>query len=138
MFDTIGVIILLVLAALAAWLAGKSRRAKNGAVKWVGMVLSSVVAAALVLVVCVVVVGFYRVNFPRYRASAADVKIVATPERLARGEKFAKVCAGCHSPDGKPPSSGGISSKATLHQPARSTRRISRRPARSRIGRTAK
>lgn len=103
MFDTIGVIILLVLAALAAWLAGKSRRAKNGAVKWVGMVLSSVVAAALVLVVCVVVVGFYRVNFPRYRASAADVKIVATPERLARGEKFAKVCAGCHSPDGKPP-----------------------------------
>lgn len=106
MFDTIGVIILLLFAALGTWLAVRSRRAKNRVVKWVGLVLSSVVTAVLVLAVGVVLVGFYRVNYPRYHSLAADVKVTATPEQLVRGEKFARVCAGCHSPDGKPPLAG--------------------------------
>jgi mono/diheme cytochrome c family protein len=106
MFDTLGVIILLFLAAIGTWLALRSRRANNRGVKWVGLVLSTVVTVALVFAVGIVVVGYYKINFPPYHPSVSDVKVVATPELLARGEKFAKVCAGCHSPDGKLPLAG--------------------------------
>jgi mono/diheme cytochrome c family protein len=106
MFDTFGVITLLLLATLAAWLAIRSWRARHRGVKWVGSVLSSFFTVVLVLAVVVVLVGFYKINFPSYKASVSDVKVAATPEQLARGTKLASICAGCHSPDGKLPLAG--------------------------------
>jgi mono/diheme cytochrome c family protein len=103
MFDTLGVIALLLLIALGGWLVARARRARNRAVKWIGVTLSSVLTAAFALVFVVVLLGFYKINFPPSRPPAASVKIVATPEQLARGARFAKVCAACHSPDGNVP-----------------------------------
>jgi mono/diheme cytochrome c family protein len=102
-FDTLGVIALLALVALWIWLARRARRARNRVVKWVGLVLSTVLAAACTLATGVALVGFYKINFPRYKPAVVDVKIAATPEQVARGARFALICAGCHSPDGSPP-----------------------------------
>jgi mono/diheme cytochrome c family protein len=103
MFDTLGVVALLLLVALGTWLALRSRRARNRAVKWVGLVLSSLLTVAFSLLVGVVLLGFYRINFPPRRPPVTDVTVARTPEQVARGAKLAAICAGCHSPDGKPP-----------------------------------
>ena len=102
MLDIGGLLILAALATLGAWLITLARRAKHRAVKWIGLVLSSVVTLAFTLAICVVLFGYYKLNFP-HAPAVLDVKVAGTPEQLARGEKFATVCAGCHSPQGKLP-----------------------------------
>jgi mono/diheme cytochrome c family protein len=102
MFDIVGLLILAALATFGAWLITRARRAKHGAVKWIGLVLSGVMTLAFTLAICVALFGYYKLNFPRGPA-VVEVKVAGTPEQLARGARFAAVCAGCHSPDGKPP-----------------------------------
>jgi len=106
MFDIVGVFGVLALAALGAWLVLRSRRARHPAVKWVGLALSSVLTLVFTLALCVALVGFYRISVPPSRPAVADVKVAGTPEQVARGARFASVCAGCHSADGKPPLAG--------------------------------
>ena len=67
MFDSLGLTVVLALAVLATWLAMRARRANNRLVKWVGLGLSSLLAVACTLVIGVVLVGFYRINFPPHR-----------------------------------------------------------------------
>ncbi len=106
MFDVLGVAALLAVAALGVWLVLRARRARNGAVKWIGGLLAGVVTLASVLAFALVLVGFYKVNFPAVRGTPSDIKVAATPEQLARGSKIAKICAGCHSPTEEPPLTG--------------------------------
>ena len=103
MFDSLGLTAVLALAVLATWLALRARRARNRVVKWVGLVLSSLLAAACALVVAVALVGFYKINFPPHRPAVADIKVAGTPDQVARGEKFAAFCALCHSPNADVP-----------------------------------
>ena len=103
MFDILGVTLLLAVAVLGVWLISRSRRAANRIVKWVGLSVSSLVTLAVVLGLGAVSVGFYRIDFPRYHASAADIKVAGTPDQIARGARFAFLCASCHSAHGDPP-----------------------------------
>jgi mono/diheme cytochrome c family protein len=103
MFDIPGLIALLALVALWIWLARRARRASNRAVKWVGLVLSTLLAAVCTLATGVALIGFYKINFPPYKPEVVDVKVAATPEQVARGARFAVICASCHSTDGKLP-----------------------------------
>jgi mono/diheme cytochrome c family protein len=103
MFDILGVTTLVLLATLGAWLALRARRAQNRVVKWAGLVLSSLVTLTCTVVVGVVLVGFYRINFPPYRRAVTDIRVAGTPDQVARGARFGAFCAGCHSPDGKAP-----------------------------------
>ena len=103
MFDIVGVVALLVVVVVTVWLATRARRAGNAIVKWAGLVLSSLLALVFGLATVLALVGFYRINFPPDRPAVPDVHVTATPERLARGARFAGLCAGCHSPDGTPP-----------------------------------
>jgi len=103
MFDTFGVVALLLLISLGGWLLSRSWRAHRKGVKWIGVTLSSVLTAALAVVLFVALLGFYKISFPPRRPPATDVKIAVTPENVARGAKLAVVCAGCHSPNGKSP-----------------------------------
>jgi mono/diheme cytochrome c family protein/uncharacterized membrane protein len=102
MFDVVGVLVLLALIALGTWLFIRSRGAGNRVVKWGGLVLSGVLTIVFVSLTGAVLLGFYKINFPPHQ-SPPDMKVAGTPEQLARGAKFAAVCAGCHSPNGKPP-----------------------------------
>src|SRR6476659_5602951 len=103
MFDILGVIALLALAALAMWLTRRSWRARNRIVKWVGVVPSGLFALIFSLAICLVLVGFYKINFPPSRPPVTEIKVASTPDQLARGARFGGLCAGCHSPNGKPP-----------------------------------
>ncbi|HEU5219712.1 MAG TPA: cytochrome c [Gemmatimonadales bacterium] len=103
MFDIFGVAILLLLAALGAWLALRARRAQNRAVKWVGLFLSSLLTLVFTVAVVVVLVGFYRLSFPPNRGIVSEIKVAGTPDQVVRGARFGKFCAQCHSPHGEPP-----------------------------------
>jgi mono/diheme cytochrome c family protein len=103
MFDILGVTALLAVAVITTWLAMRARRANNRVVKWVGLVLSSLLALAFTLLIGVALVGFYKINFPPHRPTVTEIRVAGTPEQVARGARFGAVCAACHSPDGKLP-----------------------------------
>lgn len=106
MFDVLGVCVLLALVTLGGWLVVKSGRARHPAVKWVGLSLSGVITLVFSLVLCLALVGFYKIDFPPGRPPLASLKVAGTPELVARGARFASICAGCHSKEGKPPLAG--------------------------------
>ena len=107
MFDFVGVLVLVMLAALLGWLATRAWRARNAILKWVGVALAGLLALVFSLLLVGGLVGFYRLN-QNYNSShpAQDVTVAMTAENIARGEKFVNFCAGCHSPNGQPPLTG--------------------------------
>lgn len=108
MFDVFGALALVALAALFGWLAARAWRAERAALKWVGLVLSGLLAVCFALALGVALVGFYKLNVAPYRNTVAAVAVAGTPEQVARGARFAGICAGCHSAKEKPPLAGRI------------------------------
>ena len=102
MFDFIGEAILLALVILFGWLTLRAWGSKRAWLKWVGLVLSGLLTLILALVTLVSLYGFVKLN-QKHPNPVASATVAGTPEQLARGEKLAKVCAGCHSPTSKPP-----------------------------------
>jgi mono/diheme cytochrome c family protein len=106
MFDFLGVTVLVSLAALGTWLALRARRTGNRVGRWIGLVLSSLLATISILAVGVALIGFGKLNFPPRRPAVTDLKVVGSPEQVARGTRFGELCAACHSPDGNLPLTG--------------------------------
>ena len=106
MFDVLGVTVLVSLAALGTWLFMRARRVQNRAGRWVGLILSSLLATISTVAVGVALVGFYKLNFPPHRPAVAVLKVAGSPGQVARGARFGELCAGCHSPDGNVPLAG--------------------------------
>jgi len=103
MFDILGVMALVLLIAGFTWLAFRARRAKRTLVKWGGLGLAGLLAAACSVALVVALAGFYKLSHTPYHYTVSEIKVAGTPEQLARGAKFLSVCASCHSPSGKPP-----------------------------------
>ena len=103
MFDILGVTGLLALALFATWLATRARRANRRLVKWVGLVLSSVLTLACTLAIGLALVGFYKINFPPHRPAVTELRVAGTPDQVARGARFGAFCALCHSPNANVP-----------------------------------
>jgi mono/diheme cytochrome c family protein len=76
------------------------------------------VAYALVAVVFAVAVGALYIHFdaiPRYEVESIDLRVQATPERIARGKKLATIlCASCHMD----PTTRTLTGKRSLDVPA--------------------
>ncbi len=89
------------------WLARRAWRARNALVKWVGVVLASLLTLILALFTVLGALGMYKV----YGAAAGPVpnlKVAGTAEQIARGQHIARIdCAGCHSLNNDLPLSGG-------------------------------
>ncbi len=104
MFDFVGVLILLVLIALFGFLLTREWRINNAFLRWLALVPTGLLTLIFALVLVLALVGFAKLN-ANYNAShpVANIKVAGTPEQIKRGEKFVLLCAGCHSPTGKPP-----------------------------------
>jgi len=105
MFDFVGVLVLVVLVALFGFLATRAWRLKNGLLRWGGVVLSGLLTVIPLLLLALALIGFARLN-QHFSNPAAQVRVAGTPAQLARGQQLAHICAGCHSPDGRPVLSG--------------------------------
>ncbi len=104
--NTLIVLVLLIVALLFGRLAWGAWHARRGWVKWVGGILSSLLTLLLVLLLGVILLGFYRISVAPYQYIDTGVEVSMTPEQIALGERFAYACADCHSSTGLPPLDG--------------------------------
>jgi mono/diheme cytochrome c family protein len=104
-FDYVGVGILVVLLVLFGFLTWRSWRARNKVVKWAGSIVGGLLTLAVAIVTGAALYGFAQVN-KTYSNPVADVKVASTSDLLARGQKLARACVGCHSFNGQFPLAG--------------------------------
>lgn len=102
----ISTVIVTGLSLFMTWLAMRAGRIKNRPmVKWPAAILAGLLAVACALVTGLALLGLYRFYLPA-AAPAPAVPIAGSPAQIARGERLANLCAGCHSTTGELPLDG--------------------------------
>jgi mono/diheme cytochrome c family protein len=105
MFDLIGALILVILIVLFVFLIKRAWKVKNGVLKWIGTIISGIVASLLVLGLVFGLIGFYELN-RKHDNPIADIQVEGTPEQIARGEQLAHICISCHTSNDQFPLAG--------------------------------
>ncbi len=105
MIDYVGLLILLALVVLFGWLVTRAWRARNGFVKWAGVIVSGLLTILFALVLVAALKGTAMLS-AKHNNPVSDVKVAMTPEQIARGERFAVLCADCHAADHQLPMEG--------------------------------
>src|SRR5262245_2465299 len=102
----ISIALLIALALLFGWLAVRAWCAPRALVKWLRLIVSGLLAALCAFAAVVALLGVYKLEAPRPNP-LANIQIARSPERLARGERLAHLCASCHSSSRQLPLVGG-------------------------------
>lgn len=102
----LSIVLVLVLAILFGWLAVRAWRARRAIVKWPGAIAAGLAALLCVIVTGMALLGVYRVYAPKANP-LPNLPITGSPEQIARGERLAHLCIGCHSSTGDLPLDGG-------------------------------
>ncbi|MDX2005368.1 MAG: c-type cytochrome [Meiothermus sp.] len=105
MFDIFGTLVLVAVIALFGFLATRTWRLKNAALRWLSVIISGLLTLIGTAALGLAVVGFVKLN-QRHPNPVTDIKVVATAVQIARGQRLAHNCASCHTPGDKPPLSG--------------------------------
>jgi mono/diheme cytochrome c family protein len=105
MFDVFGVSLLAGLAVLFGWLTRRAWRASRRILKLSGAVLSGLLTLVFAAALAAAVVGYTTLN-RKHDNPVPRVSVDVTPERIAKGERFGRLCAGCHAADESPPMEG--------------------------------
>src|SRR5439155_18501436 len=102
-----GLLVLIALALLFAWVLRRVWRSRNAIVKWGGSFVVGLITLLFTVVIVVVLIGFYNIAAP-HTNPVATIQIATTQERVARGEHLSRLlCVECHSTNGRLPLSGG-------------------------------
>jgi mono/diheme cytochrome c family protein len=99
MANILGLATMLAATTSLVWSGVRARRMKNKFVKWGVMGLAAVLAVAVSFAAALTIVGTVK----QYARSAPvpDLKVEASPERIARGKALVDgFCSGCHSRTG--------------------------------------
>jgi hypothetical protein len=105
MFDVVGVLGLLSLTVLFAWLGRRAWRAEKKWVRWTGVPVASLLALLLVVGLGAALLGFYRLN-RTYDNPPTQLAVTPGPENVERAERYVKLCATCHAEDNELPMAG--------------------------------
>jgi cytochrome c553 len=123
MFDTFGVLILIVLIALFGFLATRAWKLKNAILKWGGVVIAGLLTLIPTALLVLALIGFTKLN-ERHDNPVGNLQVAGTAAQIARGEKLAHGCVSCHTADGQLPLSGtnfaakfGLPPLGTLYGP---------------------
>lgn len=99
MHNVIGLVMLLATAALLVWSSIRAWRAKNNLLKWGGVALATLLAAAVSLASVLTIVGLFKLH--TRGAPVPDLKVAGTREQIQRGQAIAdSFCGACHSQTG--------------------------------------
>jgi mono/diheme cytochrome c family protein len=85
-----------VLAVAFGWLTWRAWRLRQPALRWIAVVLSGLLTILLAVVAVISGIGFFRYQ-ARHPNPVSSLRAATAPEQLARGERLANLCAGCHS-----------------------------------------
>jgi mono/diheme cytochrome c family protein len=115
--NILSLLALVAIAVLFGWLVTRAWRAKRAFVKWPGVILAGLLTLILVLVSGVVANGLIKMYAP-HNFTVSSITVAGTSEQIERGKHIATVsCAGCHSPNGELPLSGGRNMSADIGLP---------------------
>ncbi|MBI5300933.1 MAG: c-type cytochrome [Chloroflexi bacterium] len=103
----IAVVVLFAFLTLRAW------GSKNAILKWGGVVLSGLLTLVALAITGVALMGMLKTYAPPGNP-VSNIKVQGTPEQIARGEKFANMCTGCHSVGNKLPLIGSTQNFALI------------------------
>jgi mono/diheme cytochrome c family protein len=96
MGNTGGLVILVAVATLLAWLGVRAWEIENRFVRWAGAGLAALLAAAFAGASVLAVVGLVKMH--ARTAPVPDLKVAGTPEQIQRGQAIAdSFCGACHS-----------------------------------------
>ncbi len=96
------------IALFFIWLTRRAFRARRPIIKWVGGILSGLLALLTVLITLVALIGLVKYYTPKSHA-VQDLKVEGTPEQIARGQHLAAAfCVECHSTTADFPMTGGV------------------------------
>jgi cytochrome c553 len=102
----ISILVVIALAILFAWLARRAWRSGTSVVKWAGVIVAGLLTLVAGLVAVVSLVGFFKLYAPS-GGPPSTVQVASTPDQLAKGERYAHLCVGCHSTTNDLPLVGG-------------------------------
>ena len=105
MFDYVGVGILIILLLLFGFLTWRSWRARNRVIKWVGTIVAGLLTLLVAIVTGAGLYGFTLLN-RTHTNPVQQIKVASTPDQIARGQKLAMACTGCHTTNGQLPLAG--------------------------------
>ena len=105
MFDTVGILILIVVIAVFAFLTTRAWKLKNAFLKWVGVILTGLLTLIPAALLVLALVGFAKLN-QHYDNPVAAVQVAGTPAQIARGQQLAGICMNCHTTEDRLPLSG--------------------------------
>ena len=105
MFDFVGVLIVVALVALFAFLTTRAWKSKHAILKWGGVIIAGLLTLLSTAVLVTGLIGFYKLN-QTHNNPVANVQVAGTPAQIARGAKLAYNCTSCHSPGSDLPLSG--------------------------------
>jgi mono/diheme cytochrome c family protein len=99
MLNFLSLVVLIVIASLLIWSSIRAWRQENRFLKWGGTGLAALLAAAVSLASVLTFAGLLKLH--ARSAQVPDLKIEATPERIARGKAVVDgFCSACHSKTG--------------------------------------
>ncbi len=108
--NILGCIGILVVAGIFIALTIRIGRARNSILKWIGIVLSGLLALLASAVAVLAIIGLAKIYLPPTATAAPEVSVSsATPAQIQRGEHLANAfCASCHSATNTLPLTGGV------------------------------
>lgn len=107
--NVLGWLAFVALALSFAWLTWRAWKVKRAWVKWSGVVLAGLLTLTLALITGVIGWGLWMIYAPPPFSPAPNLTVAGNADQRARGEHLAiSLCAGCHSPNGELPLSGGL------------------------------
>jgi mono/diheme cytochrome c family protein len=99
MIKILGLVEMVATAALLIWSGFRAWRVRNRFLKWGGVALAAVLAVAVSSVSALTIAGMVKQH--ARSAPVPDLKVEATPERIARGKALVDgFCSACHSKTG--------------------------------------
>src|SRR5262245_56919829 len=99
MQNIIGLVAVIAVLALLTWSGFRARRMRNRLLNWGSVVLAAVLAVAVASAGALTAAGMVKQH--TRSAPLPDLKVDATPERIARGKALADgFCSACHSKTG--------------------------------------
>jgi mono/diheme cytochrome c family protein len=99
MFELFVLAMLIVIAALLAWVGRSAWRAKNNFMKWGGTGLAALSSTAVALLSLILIVGLFRLD--ARSAPTPVMKVASSPEQIQRGKAISDgFCSACHSKTG--------------------------------------
>ena len=86
----------ILIAAFFGWLTRRAWGARRAWIKWPGVIFAGLLTLVAVLAFGGAASTYFRVYMPRSN-KAPDIQVAGTPEQIARGQKLANMCKGCHT-----------------------------------------